>query len=361
MTQQHHDMSQDNHNRQRSTQISSSQEKQYAEGQAMERLASQVRGQLILPGNPVYEDARQVWNGAFDCHPAAIVRCLDEEDVKAAVNFAREQKMMLSIRSGGHSAIGDGTNDNGVVIDLSEMKAIAVDPVHRTARLEPGLTTGEVAKALQPYGLALTTGNIASVGMGGLLLGGGIGWMLREYGLAIDHVRAVELVTADGQLLRASAEERPDLFWGLRGGGGNFGVATAFEVNLDPVGTVLGGVVFYEATEAERILQDYTRLATAAPDGLTTEAWLMHAPPAPFIPVEKQGTLVVAIFVCYTGDLREGERVVAPLRQLSAPLADMVAPMPYPGIFAFTAPGEIPGKQQHVRSLFVETLSSTLR
>jgi FAD/FMN-containing dehydrogenase len=326
----------------------------------MEILASNVHGEVILPGNPAYEAERRVWNGAFDCHPAAIVRCLDADDVKVAVTFAREQGMPLSVRSGGHSVSGQSTNDNGLVIDLSGMKAITVDPLRRTARLEPGLTSGELANALQPYGLAMTTGDTASVGMGGLLLGGGIGWMVRSYGLAIDRLRAVELVSADGELLRASAEEHPELFWGLRGGGGNFGVATAFEVNLHSVGTILGGAVFYEATEAEHILQEYARLATAAPDGLSTEALLMLAPPAPFIPPDTQGTPVVAILVCYTGDLREGEQVVAPLRQLATPIADLVAPMPYPAIFAFTEVGEVRGLQHHARSRFFEALSEEM-
>jgi hypothetical protein len=255
---------------------------------------------------------------------------------------------------------GYGTNDGGLVIDLSDMKAITLDPEQHTARLEPGLTWGEVANTLQPYGLALTAGDVATVGVGGLLLGGGIGWMVRKYGLAIDHLRAVELVTADGELLRASAAENSELFWGLRGGGGNFGVVTAFEVDLHPGGTILGGAVFYEATEAERILQGYARLASAAPDELSTQALLVLAPPAPFIPHDKRGTPVVAILVCYTGDLAEGERVVAPLRQLATPIADVIAPMPYPAIFALTEVGEIRGLQHHVRSQFFETLSDEI-
>ena len=238
------------------------------------------------------------------------------------------------------------------------MSAIAIDSTRRIARIEPGLTWGEVAKALQPYGLALTSGDSASVGVGGLLLGGGIGWMVRKYGLAIDHLRAVELVTADGEILRASADENIELFWGLRGGGGNFGVATAFEVDLHPGGTILGGAVFYEATEAERILQCYARLAAAAPDELSTQALIVLAPPLPFIPPEKQGIPVVAILVCYTGDLTEGERVVAPLRSLATPIADMIAPMPYPAIFSFMEIGEIRGLPHHVRSLFLQALSS---
>jgi FAD/FMN-containing dehydrogenase len=357
MAQQYQDAAQYNLNRQFHAQATSSQEKQNAYGQGMEKLVSNLRGELILPGDPAYETERKVWHGSFDRHPAAIMRCVDVEDVKAAVNVARELAMPLSVRSGGHSIAGYGTNDNGLVIDLSGMKTITVDPIRRTARLEPGLTWGEVASTLQPYGLAMTSGDVGSVGVGGLLLGGGIGWMVRAYGLTIDRLQSVELVTADGQLRRASADENPELFWGLRGGGGNFGVATAFEVNLHPGGTILGGAIFYDATEAKRILKEYVRLATAAPDELSTEVMFALAPPAPFIPPDKQGKPIVGILVCYTGDISEGERVVAPLRQIATPIADLIAPMPYPDLFALTENGEVRGLQHHGRSLFVETLS----
>jgi FAD/FMN-containing dehydrogenase len=253
---QHQDVAQSNLNRQLHGQTTSSLEKQYAGGQALEKLVSNLRGELILPGDPAYEAERKVWNGLYDYYPAAIVRCADAEDVRAAVNFAREQAMTLSVRSGGHSLSGYGSNNGGLVIDLANLKTIMIDPVRRTARLEPGLTWGEVANTLQPFGLAITAGDTSNVGVGGLLVGGGIGWMVRAYGLTIDHLRSVEVVTADGQILRASADENPELFWGLRGGGGNFGIATAFEVNLHPGGMILGGIVFYEATEAEHILQE---------------------------------------------------------------------------------------------------------
>jgi FAD/FMN-containing dehydrogenase len=331
-----------------------------AEEQATRALASRLRGELHLPENPDYEAARGVWNGAFDRHPALIVRCAGVEDVIAAVHFAREQALPLSVRSGGHSVAGYGTNEGGMVLDLSCMKAIRIDPERCTARIEPGLTWGEVSNALQPSGLALTAGDTATVGVGGLLLGGGIGWMVCKYGLAIDHLRAVELVTADGQFLRASADEHGELFWGLRGGGGNFGVATAFEVDLHPGGTILGGAVFYEASEAEPILQAYARLASAAPEELTSQALLMPAPPAPFIPPDKQGTPVVALLLCYTGNLAEGGRVVAPLRTLGPVLADLVAPMPYPTIFHLAEAAEIRGLQHHVRSQLFDRLSEEM-
>ena len=325
--------------------------------EAVHHLQATLSGRLLSRSDEDYENARKVWNGMINRHPALIVRCMDATDVITAVTFAREQGMSVAVRSGGHSFAGQSTIDGGVLIDLSPMKAITIDRRRRIARIEPGLTWGEVARAAHVYGLGLTSGDMASVGVGGLMLGGGIGWMVRKHGLAIDHLRAVELVTASGEILRASERVHPELFWGLRGGGGNFGVATAFEVDLHPAGTVLGGAVFYEAAEAERILQGYARHASAAPDELSTQAMLMAAPPASFIPQALQGRPIVAILVCYTGDLLEGERVVAPLRRLATPIADVVEPMPYPAIFALTQVGTIRGLEQHVRSLFLQALS----
>ena len=339
------------------TETTSEQEKQQAYGQAMWTLALNIQGELILPGDSDYEAARGIWNGAYDHHPALIVRCANVEDVRSAIIFAREQGMAVSVRSGGHSPAGYSTNEGGLVIDLSHMKAITVDQEQRTARLEPGLTWNEVAQTLQPHGLALTSGDTGTVGISGLLLGGGIGWMVRKYGLTLDHLRAVELVTADGQFLRASADEHTDLFWGLRGGGGNFGIATAFEVDLHPAGIVLGGAVLYEMAEAEAILREYAHYTLTAPEELTTMAMLMAAPPAPFIPPAKQGSPVVAILICYTGDLAQGEQVVAPLRKLGTVVADVIAPIPYPVMFAFAEEAARSGFPQYVRSLFAQTLS----
>jgi FAD/FMN-containing dehydrogenase len=325
--------------------------------QAVHDLQATLSGTLISGHDEDYDNARKVWNGMIDKYPALIVRCTVATDVIAAITFAREQGLAVAVRSGGHSFAGHSTTDGGMLIDLSPMKAINIDRIRRIARIEPGLTWGEVARAAHAYGLALTSGDMASVGVGGLMLGGGIGWMVRKHGLAIDYLRAVELLTAEGEILRASERAHTELFWGLRGGGGNFGVATAFEVDLHPAGTVLGGAVFYEAAEAERILQGYARHAMAAPDELSTQAMLMAAPPAPFIPQALQGRPIVAILMCYTGDLAHGERVVAPLRRLAKPIADVVGPMPYPTLFALTEVGTIRGLEQHVRSLFLPTLS----
>jgi FAD/FMN-containing dehydrogenase len=325
--------------------------------EATHHLQATLSGRLLSRHDEDYENERKVWNGMIDRYPALIVRCMDATDVIASVTFARDQGMAVAVRSGGHSFAGHSTIDGGMLIDLSSMRAITIDRGRRIARIEPGLTWGEVARAAHAYGLGLTSGDMASVGVGGLMLGGGIGWMVRKHGLAIDHLRAVELVTASGEILRASERAHPELFWGLRGGGGNFGVATAFEVELHPAGTMLGGAVFYEASEAERILHGYAHHATEAPDELSTQAMLMAAPPAHFIPQSLQGRPIVAILVCCAGDLAQGERVVAPLRRLATPIADLVGPMAYPALFDLTQVGTIRGLEQHVRSLFLQTLS----
>jgi FAD/FMN-containing dehydrogenase len=241
------------------------------------------------------------------------------------------------------------------------MKGMELDLERGIARLEPGLTWGEVAGALHQHGLAITAGDTASVGVGGLTLGGGIGWMVRKYGLAIDNLRSVELVTADGGLVRANATENADLFWGLRGGGGNFGIATAFEFDMLPAGMIFGGGILFDASDVEetaRILQEYARIADAAPDELTTQALLMAAPPAPFVPPEMQGRPVVAIAAVYAGDLAEGEQAVAPLRRLGRVVADIMGPMPYPAIFALTEVAEVKGLSHHVRSLYLQDVDN---
>jgi FAD/FMN-containing dehydrogenase len=322
----------------------------------LDGLRSRLQGEILRPGDEEYDSARAIWNGSAEGQPALIVRCADAVDVSAAITFARAEGLPIAVRSGGHSVAGHSTSD-GVVIDLSSMKGMEVDVDRRVARLEPGLTWGEVARTLHPHGLGITAGDTASVGVGGLTLGGGIGWMVRKHGLAIDNLRAVEIVTADGSILRASATENPDLFWGLRGGGGNFGVATAFEFNLHSAGMIFGGGILFDASdpeEAVHILQAYARIAESAPDELTTQALLMAAPPAPFVPPEMQGRPVVAVAAVYAGDLAEGERVVAPLRTLGSVVADVMGPMPYPAIFALTEIAEVKGMAHHVRSHYLK-------
>jgi FAD/FMN-containing dehydrogenase len=323
-------------------------------GRAISRLESRMQGELVWPGDADYDPARTVGNVAVERRPAVIVRAVDAEDVMAAVDFARGQDLSVAVRGGGHSNAGFGTCDGGVLIDLSRLKQIDIDPGSRRARIEPGLTWAQVASAAHAHGLALTSSNSGSVGVGGLLLGGDIGWMARKYGLAIDRLRAVELVTAHGHFVRASATQHADLFWGLRGGGGNFGVATAFEVELHPGGTVLGGVLVFDAAQLESVLPSLVRLALAAPDELTTDTAIVLAPPVPFIPAQWHGRPVMALRLCYTGNPAEGESVIAPLRKLAEPIADTVAPIPYPALFQLT-------QQQSETRLRVNACSCYLR
>ncbi len=329
------------------------------EPEALSTLRLRLRGELIQAGHDTYDAARTVYWSSVDRRPALIVRAEDEVDVIAAVEYARETGTPLSVRSGGHGFAGHALVDDGIVVDLSGLKSMRIDPVRRTARVQPGVTWLEYAEQAQVYGLATTSGDVGSVGVGGLTVGGGIGWMVRKYGLTIDHLLSVDIVTADGRLLRASAEEHADLFWAVRGGGSNFGIITSLEFRLEPAGTILGGGVFYPATDladAARIVHTAATYAADAPDELTVMVMIMHAPALPFIPAERVGELVVLVALCYAGDLDEGERVVAPLRALATPIVDMVGPMPYPGMFGLTADLALPGRRLAVRSMYLEAV-----
>jgi FAD/FMN-containing dehydrogenase len=298
-------------------------------------LASQLQGRVVLPDDADFAEARCV-HFTSDAMPAMIVRPATASDVAATVRFAREHDVEMVVRSGGHSLSRYSIIEGGVVLDLSAMKALEFDAETRIARLSAGLTWGEVAATLNPHGLGLSSGDNATVGVGGLATGGGIGWFVRKYGLTVDRIRSIEVVTAEGEVVTASASEHPDLFWAMRGGSGNFGIATAFEVELHPAGMVYGGAVFYDAREAATVLPAFARYAASAPDELTAMGLVMPAPPAPFIPPEMQGKPVVALALVYSGDFDEGARVVDPLRKLGTPIADIVGPMPYPAIFQFT-------------------------
>jgi FAD/FMN-containing dehydrogenase len=322
-------------------------------------LAKRLQGQIVLPSDANFEEARRI-HWASSAMPAMVVRAASTSDVAATITFAREHSLELAVRSGGHSLAHYSIVEGSVVLDLSLMKTLEIDPEARIARLGAGLTWGEVAAALHPHSLGLSSGDNATVGIGGLTLGGGIGWFARKYGLTIDHVRSIEVVTADGQALTASAPEHPDLFWALRGGGGNFGVATSFEVETHPAGMVYGGAIFYDASEAATVLPAYARYAASAPDELTSMALVMAAPPAPFIPPDLQGKPVVGIALIYSGDFEEGNRVVDPLRKLGTPLVDIVGPMPYPGIFQFTEDASQYGIRQYTRSVMVDTADEAL-
>lgn len=290
-----------------------------------------ITGRVIAPDDVDYDDSRHVFNAAIDRHPALIVRPSDATDVSFLVQFARERGLELAVRSGGHNMAGFATSDAGIVIDLSDMRGLDIDPDRRTAWAQPGLTAGEYTSAAARHGLATGFGDTGTVGVAGITLGGGIGWLVRKHGLTIDDLLAVEIVTADGALLRADAETHPDLFWAVRGGGGNFGVVTRLQYRLHPVDTVLGGMLILPATP--EILRAVVTVADDAPDELTTIAHLSVLPPLPFVPPEHHGQLALIVSVVYAGDIDAGQRAVAPLRALAPPLVDAIKPMPYPQMY----------------------------
>jgi hypothetical protein len=294
-------------------------------------LRAAVSGRVIGPGDDDYDRARTVMPGGIDRRPAAIVRVADAKDVARVVDFARERDIELAVRSGGHSGAGHSVSDGGVTIDLGELRGIDIDADARTAWAETGLTAVEYATAAGKHGLVTGFGDTGSVGIGGITLGGGVGYLVRRFGLTIDDLLAAEIVTADGELLRVDAENRPDLFWAIRGGGGNFGVATRFRFRLHDLPTVVGGMLLLPATP-ETILA-FLAESEVAPDELSTIANVMPAPPMPFLPEELHGRLSIVALMCYAGDADSGEKALAPFRAIAPPLADMVRPMPYPDIF----------------------------
>jgi len=286
--------------------------------------------QLLEPGDPAYDEARTVWNADIDRRPRLIARCAGVADVVEALRLAREEDLPLSVRGGGHGVGGHAVVDDGLMIDLSPMKGIGVDPERRRVRAQGGVLLGELDRECQAFGLATPAGIVTRTGIAGLTLGGGIGWLMRKHGATVDNLLSADLVTADGRLLTASAEEEPELFWGLRGGGGNFGVVTDFEYRLHEVGPiVLGGPVGYPLEEGAGVLRAYRDAVAEAPDELTTILVLRRVPPVPLYPEEHHGRAVVNVSACYAGDLTEGERVVAPLRRLGTPLYDLLEPRPF--------------------------------
>lgn len=294
------------------------------------QLSDRFRGELVSPGHSSYDRHRAVWNGSIDRRPALIARCAGVSDVISTIRAARETGKELAIRSGGHSFPGLSVVDGGVVLDLSLMKEIRVDPEIRTARVQAGVLLGEMDQATQALGMAVPTGAVTHTGVAGLTLGGGIGWLMRKHGLAIDQLRSVELVTADGELVRASSERRPELFWGVRGGGGNFGVVTEFEFNLNEVGpTVVSGLVLWHLEDAHEVAAFYRDWAGAAPDDLTTAFVLRKAPAIDLVPEELHGRPVVGVLGCWAGPLEQGEAYWQPLRRFGSPVLDLVDRRPF--------------------------------
>jgi FAD/FMN-containing dehydrogenase len=305
----------------------------------LEAFEASLHGSIVLPGSPDYDVARQVHSAINDRRPALIVRAADANDVAKTVVLARESGLTLSVRGGGHSLAGYGTNDGGIVLDLGAMKGLHIDPDRRVAWAQPGLTAGEYTNAAAAHGLATPFGDTGSVGISGLTLGGGIGWLVRKYGLAIDALEAVEIVTADGREITASEESHPDLFWAVRGGGGNFGVVTRFQFKLFPVSQILGGALFMPATK--EVLRSLVPIAASAPEELSTISLLMTLPPAPFIPADLVGTQSLTIMFVWSGDdPADGQAALQPFREVATPLVEMTMPMPYPGIYAMLADAE---------------------
>jgi FAD/FMN-containing dehydrogenase len=319
---------------------------------ALQPLRARLRGQLLRPGDPGYDAARTIDNAMIDRRPAVIVRCAGVADVRAAVDFARDRKLVVSVRGGGHNVAGNAVCDGGLMIDCSPMKGVRVDPVTRTARAEPGVTWGDFDLETQAFGLATTGGVISTTGIAGLTLGGGVGWLNGRFGLACDNLIAADVVTADGGLLHASEQEHEDLFWGLRGGGGNFGIVTSFAYRLHALGpTVLSGPVFHPATRAREVLRFFREFTATAPDELTTYAGLLTGP---------DGTPLVGIVPCYAGPPERGEKLVEPLRKFGPPVVDQIGPMPYLAVQHMFDPAFPPGRFNYWKSSLAPRISDEL-
>jgi FAD/FMN-containing dehydrogenase len=319
-------------------------------------LTAILAGRVVMPGDDAYDAMRQVFLGDVDGRPAAIARVANAADVSRVIAWASENGLELAVRSGGHSNAGHSTTDGGIVLDLRDMTAIDLDPVARTVWAEAGLSALELSTATAAQGLAVGFGDTGSVGIAGITLGGGIGYMTRKHGLTIDSLLAAELVTADGQPRLVDAEHEPDLFWAIRGGGGNFGVATRFQYRLQDVTSVTGGMLILPATPD--VITGFIEAAAAAPEDLSTIANIMPAPPMPFLPEEHHGKLVIFAFVAHFGDLEAGERAVAPFRALAAPIVDMVKPIAYPEIYPPEDPDYRPTPVQ--RTFFLDRFDSQM-
>ena len=329
-----------------------------AETTGFEHLRDSIRGPVITPDDAGYDAARAIWNGAIDRRPGCIARCTGVADVVAAVRFARDRDLLLAVRSGGHGVGGHALCDGGLVIDLSPMKGIRVDPVARTARAEAGVLWGELDRETQLHGLATVGGIVTHTGIAGLTLGGGIGWLTRKHGATVDNLLSVDLVTAEAELLTASADENSDLFWGVRGGGGNFGVVTSFEYRLHPVGPiVLAGPIFHHLEDARDVLAHYRDFIATAPDELTTIFELSVAPPLPFLPQDVHGKPIVMVGACYAGVPEDGIEVVRPLKELGDPIVDLLEPKLYTELQSMFDPGVPHGWHRYWKSVELPRLT----
>jgi FAD/FMN-containing dehydrogenase len=321
-------------------------------GAVIPRLRAVLKGRLITPGDSDYDGARRTFYGGIDNRPMVIARVANAADVAQIIALARETGVELSVRSGGHSVVGHSVSDGGIVLDLKDMRAIDIDVQQRTAWAETGMTAIDYTTACGAHGLATAFGDTGSVGIGGITLGGGVGYLVRRHGLTIDGLLAADVVTADGQLLRVDAETHPELFWAIRGGGGNFGVATRFKLRLHPVDPFVGGMLMLPATA--EVIRSFIALAEAAPDELSTIANVMPAPAMPMVPAEHHGKLVIFGMLAYTGPVDEGEPVIAPFRALATPLVDEVKPMAYAGMYPPDDPSYHPIGAN--RTMFVDAI-----
>ena len=327
----------------------------------LDRLRAQLRGTVLTPGDPEYDQARALWNAMVDRRPALIARCLGAADVIACVEFARAQGLLLSIKGGGHNIAGLAACDGGLMLDMSRMRGVWVDPLTRTARAQAGCLLADLDRETQVHGLAAVLGFVSTTGIAGLTLGGGFGYLTRRFGWACDTLRSAEVVTADGRVARASERENADLFWALRGGGGNFGVVTSFEYQLFPVGPeVLAGAVVWRAEDAAEVLAMYRELTAHAPPELSCAAALRAAPPAPWIPAEMHGRPVVMLLVCDSGPPDEAERRVAPIKAFGRPVADIVQRRPYVQQQRLIDATQPPGRRNYWKSEFLPGLSPDL-
>jgi hypothetical protein len=297
---------------------------------ATDEFKTNFHGEVVLPGDANYDEVREIWNAMIDRKPALIARCKSAEDVVQAVNFGRKQDLLVSIRGGGHNIAGNAVCDDGLMIDLSLMKKVEVNPETRRATVEPGCTLGDYDAVIQTHALATPTGINSTTGIAGLTLGGGFGWLSRKFGMTIDNLLSANVVTADGKQLRASETENADLFWGLRGGGGNFGVVTSFEFQLHPLGpNVLSGLITFPFAEAKSVITQFARFTEAMPEELNVWMVTRKAPPLPFLPADVHGQEIVLLALCYAGDPAEGEKLIAPLRKFGTVLGEHVGVQPY--------------------------------
>jgi FAD/FMN-containing dehydrogenase len=319
--------------------------------EALDALRGGLRGAVCLPGEAGYDEARTIWNAMIDKRPAAVVRAAGASDVLQTVRLAAQHRLVLSVRSGGHNIAGNAVCDGGLMLDLSRMTSVRVDPKTRTARVEPGARLADLDKETQAFALATPLGINSTTGVAGLTLGGGFGWLSRKLGLTVDNLLSADVVTAAGELVRASETDHPDLFWAVRGGGGNFGVVTSFEFRLHPIGPmVIAGLIVHPFAAAKDVLNEYRRLVAKAPDELCCWAVMRKAPPLPFLPPEVHGTEVLVLALCHAGDPAAGEKAVAPFKAIGKPIADVVGPAPFVAWQTAFDPLLTPGERNYWKS-----------